>query len=71
MKTYRTIQGDTFDGIAQKQLGSSGYTDLLMRCNPQYIGAMMFNAGVILELPDVATETNKTDTLPPWKKVAG
>ena len=28
---YQTVQGDTWDGIAHKTLGSTGYTDQLIR----------------------------------------
>lgn len=27
---YQTVQGDTWDGIAHKTLGSTGYTDQLI-----------------------------------------
>lgn len=66
MSTYRTTQGDTWDMIAYKQLGSTGYTDQLIGANLDHVGTYIFPAGVTLRLPEIA---EKTDTnLPPWKR---
>ncbi len=71
-KTYTTIQGDMWDSIAYRQLGSVAYTDLLMRQNLQYHDVYLFPAGIVLELPEVDTATDSEgNTLPPWKRVAG
>lgn len=67
MSTYRTIQGDTWDMIAYKQLGSTNYTDRLISANPEYIGVLIFPAGVTLRLPEIETGTVE-DNLPPWKR---
>lgn len=68
-KTYTTVQGDKWDGIAYSQLGDVAYTDKLMNLNRQYREYYIFPAGITLTLPDVAE--NVTDTLPPWKQVSG
>ena len=68
-KTYTTIQGDMWDGIAYKQLGDVKYTDLLMNANTQYRKVYIFSAGVELVIPDIET-TVSADTLPPWKQVS-
>lgn len=71
-KTYTTVQGDMWDSIAYRQLGSVAHTDLLMRQNLQYHDIYIFPAGVVLELPEVNAATDSAgDTLPPWKQVAG
>ncbi len=31
MKTYTTVQGDMWDSIAYRQLGSTDYTDKLLK----------------------------------------
>lgn len=67
-KTYTTVQGDMWDGIAHRQLGSYLHTDQLMNANQQYREYYIFPAGIVLTLPEV-TEAG-SDTLPPWKKVA-
>jgi len=67
---YTTVQGDMFDGIAYKTLGSESKKDLLMRENPAYIGTYIFPGGIELTVPD-ADETPPDGSLPPWKQVAG
>ncbi len=67
MKTYTTVQGDLWDSIAYKQLGSTSHTDKLLNANLQYRDLYIFPAGIVLNLPEIpqAAETS----LPPWKKV--
>jgi phage tail protein X len=69
MKTYTTVQGDMWDMIAYKQLGSTSYTDRLMTLNSKYIDTYIFPAGVVLTLPDI--QADEPTSLPPWKKVSG
>lgn len=71
-KTYTTVQGDMWDSIAYRQLGSVAHTDMLMRQNLQYHDIYILPAGVVLELPDVdAVPDSAVDILPPWKQVSG
>ena len=65
MSTYTTAQGDTWDMIAYKQLGSTDYTDQLMSANLEYVGTLLFPAGIRLHLPKIAEKTS--GNLPPWK----
>lgn len=64
--SYRTVQGDTWDQIAHKMLGSTGYTDQLIRANLEHVGTLLFPAGVTLRLPEITEKTS--DGLPPWKR---
>lgn len=66
MSTYKTVQGDTWDLIAYKKLGSTSYTDQLIRANPEHINVFQFPAGVTLTLPEIEEDAN--DLLPPWKR---
>ena len=66
MKNYTTIQGDTWDMIAHKKLGSAAYTDRLIRANPEHVGTLLFSAGVTLRLPEI--EEKPSYNLPPWKR---
>mgnify|MGYP001049290366 FL=1 len=65
-KTYTTVQGDMWDSIAYKQLGSTSHTDKLLNSNLQYRDIYIFPAGIVLKLPEIrqAAETS----LPPWKR---
>lgn len=67
MAVYTTIQGDMWDAIAYRELGSEAYTDRLMLLNRQYLGYYTFPAGITLILPEVERKINKK--LPPWKQV--
>ena len=68
-KTYTTVQGDKWDSIAHKLLGSTDHTDKLMNANPKFRDVYMFPSGVTLVIPEVSRSAG-TD-LPPWKKVSG
>lgn len=66
-KTYTTVQGDMWDSIAYRELGSTDYTADLMRKNIAYHDLYIFPAGIELVLPDVPQKGS--EQLPPWKKV--
>lgn len=65
-KEYTTIQGDMWDGIAKKTLGSEYYMTDLIDANPEHRETVIFSAGVPLAIPDVSTPTPQN--LPPWKR---
>lgn len=65
--TYTTMQGDKWDMIAYTQLGSSDYTDLLIRANLAYHTYYIFPAGIVLTLPTIPATI--TQGYPPWKQV--
>ncbi len=67
MKTYKTVQGDMWDSIAYQQLGSTEYTDRLMRLNCAYRNYYIFPAGIVLTLPEPVYKIS--ENLPPWKRV--
>ncbi|MCC8080176.1 MAG: tail protein X [Oscillospiraceae bacterium] len=69
MSTYTTVQGDMWDAIAYKKLGSTDYTDALMNANPESIGYISIHAGVTLTLPEI--EEQSVSSLPPWKQASG
>lgn len=67
MTKYTTIQGDTWDLIALKMLGSEKYKTILIENNLQYKDIVIFSAEIVLNIPEVEIEKVTTD-LPPWKK---
>ena len=69
MSTYTTIQGDMWDSIAYKTMGSTDYTGALIVKNRAHADTYIFPAGVVLTLPEAETVTS--DTLPPWKRAVG
>lgn len=66
-RVYKTIQGDTWDGIAVKVYGDEKYMNELLEANQAYREIIIFPANVSLSIPDIQTQT--TTILPPWKKV--
>ena len=69
MATYKTKQGDTWDGISNSQYGTEGMTDALMMANGKYLSYFTFPAGVVLNLPE--KQEHVDSQLPPWKQVNG
>jgi phage tail protein X len=68
-KTYVTIQGDMWDSIAKKNLGSEYYMTNLIDVNPEYRETVIFPAGVRLAIPEIADP--EPTNLPPWKRGDG
>lgn len=66
MKKYTTVEGDTWDLIAYRQLGSERYTSLLMEANTAHIHTVVFSAGVVLTIPEITAPL--PESLPPWKR---
>lgn len=65
-KEYVTTQGDMWDGIAKKTLGSEYYMTELIDANQEHRETVVFSAGVTLVIPEVSTPTPQN--LPPWKR---
>lgn len=66
MTTYTTISGDTWDMISYRNYSHEYYIDELVQANPRYLGVSVFQAGVVLQIPEV--EPNVNISLPPWKR---
>lgn len=69
MKTYTTVQGDKWDAIAHKTLGSVLLTDKLMWANRRYLSFYTFPAGIVLQIPQLGQEVrgSSVEGMPPWK----
>lgn len=65
MKTYRTIQGDTWDSIAFSVAGTESFMSELVNANLEYVEVVIFPAGINLNVPEVAVPVSST--LPPWR----
>jgi phage tail protein X len=62
--TYTTIQGDTWDLIAYRTLGSEYLLPLLLDANTQYRSTVIFSGGITLTIPDV--DTSEVTDRPDW-----
>lgn len=65
MNIYITIQGDTWDLIAYRTMGSCDYVDQLMNANQEYIHIFIFSAGIVLQIPDV--QEAAVESAVPWR----
>jgi phage tail protein X len=63
--TYTTISGEQWDQIAKKAYGDEHYAGKLMEANPDKIEIFQFDAGTVLQVPDLDTEED--GFLPPWR----
>ena len=66
-KIYVTEQGDTFDMIAFKQMGSCKYVGVLMEANRNLIDHFIFSDGEKIIIPDVE-DLNVVENRPPWRR---
>jgi len=64
---YTTIQGDTWDFIAFKVYGTEMVMDTLMHANPHLMDIAVFNAGTIIQTPEIDT-TTESNHKPPWMR---
>ena len=72
MKTYETVAMDTWDIIAKRVYGSEALMDQLIRANLQHRKTVFFSAGVVLNVPDIDTDSMEfAENLPPWKRQEG
>lgn len=66
-KTYTTISGDTWDGVAYKTMGDETYMDKIVKLNRAYQNLVILPEGLELALPELVDET--AEGLPPWKEL--
>ena len=72
MTTITTVSGDTWDILSKKAYGTEMFMDVLMRANITHRKAVIFPAGVVLDVPAIDTATiESTTNLPPWKQAGG
>ncbi len=66
-KTYKTLQGDTWDLISYKLYGSEKHIDELMQENMPFVDYVVFPANIILNVPELPV--SDTDLLAPeWRR---
>jgi phage tail protein X len=67
MSTARTIQGDFYDLVCYRRYGSEYYMDALIEANPDVHLVVRFNAGEVLNVPEI--EPIPIAGLAPWRRV--
>ncbi|MRN51994.1 tail protein X [Paenibacillus monticola] len=66
MIVYKTVQGDTWDGISYKVYGQANLMTLLLNANPGHAGTVILSGNISLTVPDKPADAS--ETLPPWRK---
>lgn len=64
---YTTKAGDMWDEIAFKVYGSCSYTSKLIKANPDYAKTYLFQAGVVLSVPELDSADVDSSYVPPWR----
>ncbi|CEG29794.1 Phage Tail Protein X [Bacillus sp. B-jedd] len=64
VKTYTTLQGDTWDLIAYRTWGSEYLLPLLFEANYKYRTVVIFPGGIVLNIPEV--DTSEITDRPEW-----
>ena len=65
--THITVEGDTFDGLALKYYTDEKLASAIIQANLDYCDTLIFEAGVVLTIPEASTVT-LPETLPPWRR---
>lgn len=65
-ETYTTKQGDAWDAVAFKVYGSETCVGWLMENNRQHLDTFVFDAGVVLNTPDLP-ESMTASNMPIWR----
>lgn len=66
MKTYTTIQGDTWDLISYKIFGDEKYMRYLIEANWDYADVLVFSSGAVLTVPELPEEPD--EDMPFWRE---
>ena len=68
-KTHITAEGDTFDALALEYYNDEKLASTMIQANLDHCATLIFEAGVLLVIPDVSTVVYP-ETLPPWRREA-
>ena len=64
--TYTTIQGDTWDLISFRLLGSEKYMKNLIEANWPLLETLVFSSGTVITVPDLPEESD--EDAPFWRQ---
>lgn len=67
MYEHITVEGDTFDSLSLQYYSEERLASTIIQANPDYCDTLIFEAGVLLYIPDVST-VEMPSTLPPWRR---
>lgn len=65
--TIKTVEGDTFDGLALEYYNDEKQATLIISQNLDHCDTLIFEAGVELRIP-IVEDVELPETLPPWRR---
>lgn len=65
--TYTTIQGQHWDEAALAIYGRETAVEWLWANNPTLLDTYIFDAGTVLNAPELPAAASSDGTLPPWR----
>lgn len=65
--TIKTVEGDTFDGLALEFYNDEKQASLIIGANLDHCDTLIFEAGVALRIP-IVEDVALPETLPPWRR---
>ena len=66
-QTIKTIEEDTFDGLALEFYNDEKQAGLIVGANLDHCDTLIFEAGVALKIP-IVEDVELPETLPPWRR---
>ena len=66
-RSIKTVEGDTFDGLALEFFNDEQKASLIIAANLDYCDTLIFEAGVALRIP-IVDDVELPETLPPWRR---
>ncbi len=66
-RAIKTVEGDTFDGLALEFYNDEKQASLIIQANPDFCDTLIFEAGAALRIP-IVEDVALPETLPPWRR---
>lgn len=65
---YKTVRGDTWDGMAYKFYGAEKYMKLLIEANWPLLDYLVFPSGIEITVPELTEEDEDDMDAPIWRQ---
>lgn len=66
-KVIKTVEGDTFDGLALEYYNDEKKAGVIIQGNPDYCDVLIFGSGTTVKVP-ILEDVELPETLPPWRR---
>lgn len=66
-QTVKTVEGDTFDGLALEFYNDEMQASLIIKANLDLCDVLILEAGQTVKIP-IVDDVELPETLPPWRR---